>query len=317
MNHKKQRLIIVLPLFAIFVGCLTVILIHNQDTKFKDLPPVAFNFPLSKNEPRHSDSSHIYEYNLATKKVMPHFIEGLEWLDADMAARLVLGRMGDAIVKLDLMDNSVQDLGPDHYQGQPLEFVRIRPGTEDYCGITESGKLVLWDRASQEFVLLKTMSWNGYSFGCSWSGDGKRIYIPDETGIGLIDVDTIEETHWLTLPVYYPELNDPGRGAYKNAFIVSPDQSTVVYCTSEKKLFLAEVNENGSIGNIVELCEFSSDCGFEIAKNNAVVFVCSKYEPFLFSHTVYEISLFQDGTFHRLKTTDWSNDIYSGTYVFW
>ncbi len=316
-QSKKPRLIIVMLLLAFLVGCLIVVVVYNQNTVFKDLPPVAFNFPLSKKETRYSDSSHIYEYNLATKRVTPHFIEWLEWLDADMAEGLVLGRMGDAIVELDLTDDSIRELGPARYQDQPLEFVRRRPGTEDYCGITENGKLVLWNQAGQEFTLLKTMSWNGFSFGCSWLGDGKRLYIPDETGIGVIDVDTLEETHWLTLPAYYPELNDPGHGSYKNAFAVSPDQSTVVYCTAEKKLMLAKVSGDGRIDDVIKLCEFKNDCGFDIADNNAVIFVRSKHKPFLFSHTAYEISLYQDGVFHRLKTTDWANNIYSGTYVFW
>lgn len=303
-------------LFLFVVGGLGA-LFSKDNSEAHDLPPVAFNFPLAKEETRYSDLSHIYEYSLVTKKVTPHFVEGLEWLDTDMSAKLVLGRMGDVIVELNLTDDSIQELGPARYQDQPLEFVRRRPGAKDYCGITRSGKMVLWDWAGQKFTLLKTMSWNAFSFGCSWSGDGKRLHIPDGTGIGIIDMDTMEETHWLTIPVYYPELNNPGHGSYKNAFAVSPDQSTVVYCTEEKKMLLVKVNGSNSIDNVVELCEFNDDCGFDIAENNAVVFVCSKYEPFLFSHTAYEISLYQDGAFHRLKTTDWANNIYSGTYVFW
>lgn len=68
---KMQRLIIVTLLLVVLGGCLTVILVHNQDDRFKDLPPVAFNFLLSKEDIRYSDSSHIYEYDLATKKVCP------------------------------------------------------------------------------------------------------------------------------------------------------------------------------------------------------------------------------------------------------
>lgn len=316
MDHnKKQRLIIVALLLTVLVGALIVVVRYNQNAPFRDLPPVAFNFPLSKKETRYSDSSHIYEYNLTTKRVTPHFIEGLEWLDADMAARLVLGRMGDAIVELDLTDDSIRELGPAYYQEQPLEFVRRRPGTEDYCGITEEGNLVLWDRTSQEFVLLKTMNWNGYSFGCSWSWDGKRLHIPDETGIGIIDMDTMEETHWLTLPVYYPKINE--YSDYKNAFSVSPDQNTVVYCTAEMKLMLAKISGDGRVIDEIELGEFEYDCGFAILDDHTVVFACKYIRVYFFTHSYYEIRLYRDGTFYKLKETDWANNVCSGTYVFW
>lgn len=306
MDHKKQRFVIAALLVAFLAICLIVVLAYSQMTApFRGLPPVAFNFPLSKKEPRYSDSSHFYEFNLATKKVTPHFIEGLEWLDADMAARLVLGRMGDAIVELDLTDNSIRKLGPDHYQDQPLEFVRKRPGTEDYCGITESGRLVLWNQASQGFILLKNMSWNGYSFGCSWSGDGKRLHVPDETGIGIIDVDTREETHWLTLPVCYPQINE--YSIYKNAFAVSPNQNTVVYCTAEMKLMLAKIDGDGCVIDEVELGEFESDCAFAILDDYTVFFVCEYIRVYFFTHPYYEIKLYHDGSFYKIKETDWAN----------
>lgn len=319
MDHnKKQRLIIVALLLTVLVGALIVVVRYNQNALFRDLPPVAFNFPLSKGETQYSDSSHIYEYDLATKRVTPHFIDGLEWLDADMAARLVLGRMGDAIVELDLADDSIRELGPASYQDHPLEFVRRRPGTEDYCGITKNGEMILWKQADQEFVLLKTMAWNGYSFGCSWSGDGKKFFIPDETGIAYLDVDTKEERHWLTLSIPYPEYwSYSSRATNKLAFSVSPDQSTVVYGTAERKLMLAQISEDGRISNEIELCEFDNDCAFSISDNNSVVFVRTKTKPFLFSHTAYEISLYRSGIFRSLKKTDWSNNIFSGTYVFW
>lgn len=319
--NKKQRLIIVAVLAAFLAICLLIIVVYNHaSSPFRDLPPVAFNFPLSKKEQRrsdYSDSSHIYEYNLTTKKITPHFIEGLEWLDADMAARLVLGRMGDAIVELDLTDDSIRELGPASYQDQPLEFVRRRPGTEDYCGITENGKLVLWDQAGQAFLLLKTMDWNGFSFGCSWSGDGKRLHIPDETGIGIIDIDTLEETHWLTLPIHYPTENHGGHGSYKNVFAVSPDQNTVVYCATERRLLLAKISGDGRIINEMELGKFQNDCAFSILDNNTIIFVLTKDRPFLFAHTAYEILLYRNQTFHRIIKTDWSNNICSGTYAFW
>lgn len=313
--NKKQRLIIVAVLAAFLAICLIVVVAYNYQAAapFRDLPPVAFNFPLSKNETRYSDSSHIYEYGLVTKRVTPHFIEGLEWLDADMAARLVLGRMGETIVELDLTDDSIRELGPASYQDQPLEFVRRRPGTEDYCGITENGKLVLWDQAGQAFLLLKTMDWNGFSFGCSWSGDGKRLHIPDETGIGIIDIDTLEETHWLTLPAYYPKPS-VDHLYYKNAFSVSSDQNTVVYCTVEKKLMLATVSEGGSIVKEAELGEFEGDCAFAILDNDTVIFICSNIDPFLFMHSEYEIRLYHAGTLRKVKKTDWANS--GSAYVF-
>lgn len=314
-HHKKQKLIIGALLLAFIIGCLIVVVRYNHNAVFKDLPPVAFNFPLSKKETRYSDSSHIYEYNLTTRRVTSHFIDGLEWLDADMAARLVLGRMGDAIVELDLTDDSIRELGPASYQDQPLKFVRRRPGTEDYCGITKNGNLVLWNQIRQEFVLLKVMSWNGYSFGCSWSWDGKRLHIPDDTGIGIIDMDTMEETHWLTLSVYYPEIND--YGVYKNTFNVSLDQNTVVYCTDEMKLMLAKISGDGRIINEIELGEFESDCAFAILDNNTVVFVCQDTRVYFFTHPYYEIRLYRDGTFYKLKETDWANSFGRGTYVFW
>lgn len=316
MPHKKQRLIIAAA-FLVFlvVAAVAVAAVNWRSAPFKDLPPVAFNFPLSKKETRYSDTSHIYEYDLATKKVTPHFIEGLEWLDADMAAGLVLGRMNDAVVELDLSDDSIRELGPDHFQGQPLEFVRRRPDTEGYCGITENGDLVLWDQVSQEFTLLKTMRWNGYSFGCSWSWDGKQLHIPDETGIGIIDVDTLEETHWLTLSVYYPQIND--HGAYKNAFAVSPDQNSVVYCTAEGKLMLANISGDGRIFDEIELGEFSADCAFAILDSDTVVFLCQDTRVYFFTHSYYEIKLYRDGTIYKLKETDWANSLGSGTYVFW
>lgn len=322
MDHnKKQRLIIVAVLAAFLAVCLIVVVAHNYHAAapFRNLPPVAFNFPLSKKEQRrsdYSDSSHIYEYNLATKRVTPHYIEGLDWLDADMAARLVLGRMGDAIVELNLTDDSIRELGPASYQDQPLEFVRRRPGTEDYCGITENGKLVLWNQTGQKFILLKTMDWNGFSFGCSWSWDGQRLHIPDETGIGIIDIDTLEETHWLTLPIYFPTENHRGHGSYKNVFAVSPDQNTVVYCTTERRLLLVRISGDGRIINEIELGKFENDCAFSILNNNAIIFILTKDRPFLFAHTAYEILLYQDGVSRRLRTTDWSNNICSGTYVF-
>lgn len=318
-NHKKQRLIIIALLAAFLVVCLIVVLVYNHAAApFRDLPPVAFNFPLSKQETRYSDSSHVYEYDLTTKRVTPHYIEGLDWLDADMAAKLVLGRMGETIVELDLTNDSIRELGPASYQNQPLEFVRWRPGSEDYCGITKDGKLVLWRQADQEFVLLKTMTWNGYSFGCSWSGDGKRLFIPDEAGIAYFDVDTKEERHWLTLSIPYPEYWSYSSSATnKLAFSVSPDQSTVVYGTAERKLMLVQISEDGRINNEMELCEFDNDCAFSISDNNSVVFVRTKVKPFLFTHTTYEISLYRDGSFRRLKKTDWSNNVFSGTYVFW
>lgn len=315
-NHKKQRLIIIALLAAFLVVCLIVVLVYNHAAApFRDLPPVAFNFPLSKQETRYSDSSHVYEYDLTTKRVTPHYIEGLDWLDADMAAKLVLGRMGDAIVELDLTDDSIRELGPASYQSQPLEFVRWRPGTEDYCGITKNGKLVLWRQADQEFVLLKTTDWNGHSFGCSWSWDGKRLHIPDETGIGIIDIDTLEETHWLTLPIYYPEYHDPNYIDYETAFSVSPHQNTVVYCTVEEKLMLAKISGDGHIIDEVELGEFEFNCAFAILDNDTVIFVCSRLDPFLFIHPEYEIRLYHEGTLWKVKKTDWANS--EGTYVFW
>ncbi len=313
--NKKQRLIIFAVLAAFLGGCLIFVVVVNLAVLW-GLPPVAFNFPLSKNETRYSDSSHIYEYDLATKRVTPHFIDRLEWLDADMAARLVLGRRGDAIVELDLTNDSIRELGPASYQNQPLEFVRRRPGTEDYCGITEGGKLVLWDQADHDFVLLKTIDWNGFSFSCSWSGDGQKCFIPDEIGIAYIDMDTLEETHWLTLPAYFPKPSVDYL-YYKNAFSVSSDQNTVVYCTEEEKLMLATVSEDGSIIKEVELGEFKGDCAFTILDNDTVIFVCSKIDPFLFMHSEYEIRLYREGALRKVKKTDWANNAGSGTYVFW
>lgn len=280
MNHNtKQRLIIVALLVVFIAICLIIVVAYNQAAApFRDLPPMAFNFPLSKKEARYPDStyipdtSRIYEYDLATKRATLHFIDELEWLDADMAEKLVLGRMGDTIVELDLTDDSIRELGPASYQDQPLEFVRQRPGTGDYCGITKSGKLVLWNQVSEEFVLLKAMDWNGNSFGCSWSGDGKQLHIPDETGIEILDMDTLKETHWLTLPIHYPKIGE--YPSYKNAFAVSQSQNTVVYCTAEEKLILAKISGDGRDIDAVELGEFENDCAFAILDDHTVVFVC-------------------------------------------
>lgn len=231
-----------------------------------------------------------------------------------MAEKLVLGRMGDTIVELDLTDDSIRELGPASYQDQPLEFVLQRPGTGDYCGITKSGKLVLWNQVSEEFVLLKAMDWNGNSFGCSWSGDGKQLHIPDETGIEILDMDTLKETHWLTLPIHYPQIGEYPN--YKNAFAVSQSQNTVVYCTAEEKLILAKISGDGRDIDAVELGEFENDCAFAILDDHTVVFVCEYTRVYFFTHSYYEIKLYCDGTRYKLKETDWANGA-RPTYVFW
>ena len=126
-------------------------------------------------------------------------------------------------------------------------------------------------------------------------------------------MDTLEETHWLTLPVYYPKPS-VDHLYYKNAFSVSSDQNTVVYCTVEKKLMLATVSEGGSIVKEAELGEFEGDCAFAILDNDTVIFICSNIDPFLFMHSEYEIRLYHAGTLRKVKKTDWANS--GSAYVF-
>jgi len=258
-------------------------------------PNIALNFDP---EDRNVDPAGVWVHNIATGKTSTVGANLTYESDCDLQCGRVLGWVDDAVVEVDMESGETAVLCQGYYEGTPLLpfTLQYRPGGSDFSALTEGGELVLWEREQGGFHALGQFDWNGWSFSYSWSGDGNTLFVPDETGIAALDLDTLEQTHWLTLAISYPVPAGNGAPYYRKSFEVAKDKSCVVYRHDAEILF-ADISKDGTVGEPIVLDpDVGPQCGFAISPDGrSVAFSVTRDKNTLFVAPYYQVWLYDHG----------------------
>ena len=167
------------------------------------------NTPLQDGASRPIDEGRrLFFYHVQTEESWDLVLDDLFIDDVDLKAGELVGHDEEQVVLVDLKTGARTYLGPARCGGESFNYypmVKKRPPSQDFCAITETGALVFWDSAAQEFTPIPVEGTDGNFYGCCWVEDGKFLCIPDRTGIALYDPETGEKQHWLNLSICYPE----------------------------------------------------------------------------------------------------------------
>lgn len=316
MKHKIRRgLILTCILVAIIVAVYAVGHTLYLHIFYSDLEPpiIAMNFnPSGETELPTGNFTRlvdklpdkVYTYDIQRNALRPVEISGFKWCDADMATGRVVGCAEDRVVMSNIGADTLEDLGPMEYD---MTYIKLRPGTRDYSGLTGNRHLIMWSQSLKDFIDLGDYSEYNASFGYSWREDGQALYVPDEDGIAILDITTLERQHWLTLPIQYGRF--PSRATNlgarcRKAFEVSQNGTSVVYCANET-LILVELGPNADVLNETVLSKFDNACCFTLSPDGkSVAYAVLKHDYFLFKHCNREVWVYHNGKTKKLFEQD-------------
>ena len=297
-----------------------VVMHHRDDSRqvIKTLAyqNIAFNFDP---ENRNVNPSGLWIYNMKTKKLHMVGSELTYESDCDFQDNKVLGWIDSDVVEVDIESGETTILCRGTWDDVALIpfTLKYRPGSLDFSGLTNEGELVLWEREKGEFRSLAWFDWNGWSFSYSWAGDGTMLFVPDKTGIATIDLNTLTQNHWLTLPITYPvPLEHVFSPYYRKSFEVAKDGTCVVYRNGSELRFV-EVTENGDVSETVVLDQdVGAQCGFSIAPDSkTIVFTMTRDKKTLFLAYYYEVWLYDKEKLVKILNS--YEDINGEVSVFW
>lgn len=286
-------------------------------------PWVAFNFdptvkPL-KGESTYRDGG-IYLYNIATQNTIDFHNNEVRISDCDTQKMLAIGLTETAVVEVDLETGTYQALGPAEYEGKKLVATSVRwiPNGVGYSAVTEDGQLILWKYGTEEFERLTRIEDREEYFDYVWIHDGQSICVPDEQGIAILDAESGELKHWLTLDITYPEYGSPAQPSGRKSFDVSADGRLVVYsCRAEfQEIRAIWLDDSGNVEREELLGRNSfENIGFAIAPNGKnIIIAMDDVKSTLFSPHYYEVWLFDGKQLIKLLETD---DNSNGIELYW
>ena len=263
------------------------------------------NTPLQDGASRPIDEGRrLFFYHVQTEESWDLVLDDLFIDDVDLKAGELVGHDEEQVVLVDLKTGARTYLGPARCGGESFNYypmVKKRPLSQDFCAITETGALVFWDSAAQEFTPIPVEGTDGNFYGCCWVEDGKFLCIPDRTGIALYDPETGEKQHWLDLSICYPEGDfsteiPPDFIPCPQVFEVANDLSMVVYYAGSE-LRLVRLDRQGAVENEDVLAELEWDCcGFSISPDGDSVIYSAVYtKNALFNPPYISVGLYHDG----------------------
>lgn len=285
----------------------------SSDLSFLENQIIGLNF-----NPNSTEANPVggWSYDISTEEIRN--IENAPLLlgDWNFERGIILG-ISDGIVVETLIENgTAYELGPAQYNGSNLVpfTLKYRPQSRDYSALTENGTLVLWEQETKSFCKLIQLNWKWSSFAYSWLDDGRTLCIPDDKGIAILNIDTLEEKHWLTIPITY---SDGGAlpPSYKKSFEVSGDQRVVVYCENEV-MYAANVDSEGVIVETTILADHIGKCGFAISSNGqSIVYGVVRTKNALFNPNYCEVWLYHSGEMLKLFESESAPN--QGIEIYW
>ena len=285
----------------------------NSDLSFLENPIVGLNFNPNSTEVNPAGG---WSYDISTGEIRNIENAPLLLEDWNFEQGIILGISNGIVVETNMENGTAYELGPAQYNGSKLvsSTLKYRPQSQDYSALTENGILVLWEQDTRSFRKLIQLNWQWASFAYSWLDDGHTLCIPDDRGIAILNIDTLEEEHWLTIPITY---SDGGAlpPSYQKSFEVSGDQSVVVYCENEV-MYVANVNSEGVIVETTILADHIGKCGFAISSDGqSIMYGVVRTKNTLFNPNYYEVWLYHSG--EMLKIFESESVPNQGIEIYW
>lgn len=281
-------------------------------------PIIALNFDPNSSE-RNPTGGWIY--NIATEELFNLGSIPETVCDFDITRNTLLGIHEDIVTETDIQDGILVSMGPAEYEGSSLvpHTLQYRPQSGDYSALTQSGILVLWDAETESYRELARFHWYKYAFAYSWLEDGKRICIPDSSGIAILDTDTLIQQHWLTIDIPYSN-GGSLPPVCKRPFAVSPKGDFLVFCGNEAydKIMISSIDEQGQLQASEPLTEerYDGQCWFDISPDGkSVVYGVVRIKNALFNPSYYEVWIYHAGG--RSKLLESKNSTTSGIGIYW
>ena len=241
--------------------------------------------------------------------------------DFDSERDTLLGIHEGMVTEAGVQDGSRLSKGAAEYEGSAFvsHTLQYRPQSRDYSALTKSGILVLWEEKTTAYRELARFDWYEYAFAYSWLEDGKRVCIPDQNGIGILDTDTLVQEHWLTVDITYSD-GGPLPPTCKRPFVVSPKGDFVVFCggTAKDKMMISFIDGEGELQSPEPLTDARSDgrCWFDISPDGkSVIYGLAAQKNTLFNPTYYEVWLYHAGERYRLFESKESTN--PGIGIYW
>lgn len=275
-------------------------------------PLVGFNFDPAKKISSGRDvlgSEDIYIYDILSGDVQAFRKEGICFGGCDFQRETAIGKSDTSVVEVSLQDGIYRELGPAKYGEAELlpNSIRKRPNSQDFSGVTAQGELVLWREELDQFEKLAEIRNQKRYFDYSWIHGGADICLRDDLGIAILNMESREQEHWLSLPITDPAYEDQAWWADRKSFEVSDDGTVVVYCQDNalKAVWLndgQEIEEERTLGESV-LCHW----GFAISPSgDEIVFVSEEIKSTLFDPHYYEAWIYREGQTIKLFETDYN-----------
>lgn len=314
-----------LSLFCSIAIVLAIMFLYTKTGKPKDQyitdlahPIIALNFDPGSSEKNPQGG---WLYNIATGKLQDAGDIPQKVCDFDAKRNALLGIHEGVVVETDIRDGSSSFKGAAEYGGSGFvpHTLQWLPSGEDYSALTQSGILVLWEAKANSYRELARFSWYKYAFAYSWLEDGKRVCVPDESGIAILDIETLEQCHWLTVDIPFSD-GGPLPPACKRPFVVSPKGDFLVFCGSEEqdKIMICAIDETGILQSPEPLTDelYDGTCWFDFSfDGESFVYGVVKVKNALFNPQFYEVWLYHAGERHKLLES--KGLITPGVGVYW
>lgn len=318
-SRKKKVLcgiVVVLCILLVVVGVhFGRVMAHKKQLAELGLrePRVGFNFDPTMKISHGGNAvgiEDIYIYDILSGKTQVFRKEGVRFSDCEFQNEIAIGRTDTSIVEVGLQDGAVRELGPAKYQDEELlaNSIRKRPNSRDFSAVTAQGELVLWQEELGQFQKLAEIKCQERYFDCSWIHGGADICFRDEDGIAILNIDSGEQTHWLTLPITDPPYKEQYWWANRKSFEVSDDGTVVVYCQDEA-LKAVWLDGDGEIEETRTLSDSSmAHWGFAISPSGReIVFTSEETKRALFDPHYYETWLYCEGETIKLFEADYNS----------
>lgn len=263
------------------------------------------------------EDNSVYLYHIPTRETQAICNDEVYVSDCDLQKKIAIGKTETDVVEMDLETTEYQQLGPARYEGRELVATSIRwdPDGTGYSAVTEDGLLVLWQYETGEFRPLTQIENREKYFDYVWIHDGQDICVPDMQGIALLNVETGERTHWLTLDITCPAYGSPAWPFDRKSFDVSADGRVVVYCCGVEIRALW-LDNAGTIEREETLGKSGfENLGFAIAPDgDKIIFAVEDEKSELFSPNFYRLWLYDCEKSIILAEADYNS---KGIELYW
>lgn len=289
MKTKRLTICCCIALCLVISGCNSQgrdknVELPNELSEQISFPYIYINYNIATDNA--AESQEIIEYNIVSGEERVVSSDSLPWsiaFNSEYTKIVGINSNCDIIeVDIETGDSTLIISGEkiDSLLAGPFYFNSIQyvPACDDISLLTEDGRIIRYDRDSDE---LEVLLFAGKIYSFSWLGDS--IIYPDENG--LIKYDSKNKTQSiLTEPNDYKGLS--------TIFDIAPDGSKVAYVGKSGNLRIISLDKDASIPDV--MYEIENDLRGPVAftlspDGNAIFYAVPTRESSLFNPPYYEL----------------------------